>query len=145
MIKIPKEECEKIGGRVDVKSRLGCILDEIYYGEPTYLYGETKPKPQWLPLEVQKKFWQANFMPEWITRQLAETQLNSMGVTPVKGSIYIPSEKCRYSQIYSYKNILFVPKTCEVDSDRYMKFQAIGVKTLIPLDANLKVESEVVV
>lgn len=142
MIGIPREECEKIGGRVH--SEKGCVLDEIYYGEPAYLYGEAKLRPKWLPLEVQKKFWQINFSKERATSQLAQTQLNNMGVVPVKGSIHIPLEECRYSQLYRYKNIIFVPKICERDSDRFMKFHAVGLKVLIPLEAHLTVESEVV-
>jgi hypothetical protein len=144
MIKVPKEECERIGGRIDEQNPLGCVLDEITYGEPSYLYGETKPRAKWLPIEAQKKFWQTNFAKESISQSLAEAQLSSMGIVPVKGSIHIPLEKCLYSQLYRYKNIIFVPKTCLTDSDRHVKFQAVGLKMLIPLDVHLKVEHEVI-
>lgn len=129
------KDCEKIGGRLDPER--GCVLDEIAYGEPSWLYGETKPRAKWLPPDVQKKFWLANFASDESTRQLAETQLNHMGIIEVKGSIYIPLEPCRYSKMHRYKSVIFVPKTCETNSDRLMKFQAVAIRVLVPLDTRL--------
>lgn len=130
---VAEAECEKLGGRFDPEE--GCLLEELTYGEPSYLYGKSRGK--WLPSEVQKKFWLANFSKDKTTSELAETQLNGMGVVEVEGSIHFPLEPCRYSKLYRHKSVIFVPKVCETNSVKFMKFRAVALRVLIPLNTEL--------
>jgi hypothetical protein len=134
------ENCEKVGGRIDPER--GCVLEEIAYGEPSWLRGDTSKRAQWLPPEVQKKFWQANFSRDNAVCKLAETELNSMGVVEVPGSIHIPLEPCNYSKMFRRGSVIFVPKVCERNSDRFMKFQAVALQALIPLSTKLTLLTE---
>jgi hypothetical protein len=129
------EDCEKIGGRVDPER--GCVLDSISYGEPSWLYGETKPRAGWLPLDVLKKFWLSDFARSSVDREQAMRELKQLGVKEVEGSIYLPLESGRYSQLYGHKSIIFVPIIQEHNSDRFVKFQPVAMRVLVPLDVKL--------
>lgn len=130
------ENCEEIGGRV-VPER-GCVLDSISYGEPSWLYGETKPRAQWLPVDVLKKFWLANFARSEVDRELAMQELSRIGIKEVEGSIHLPLESGRYSQLYSRKSVIFVPIVKEQDSDRFVKFRPVAIRALVPVDVILR-------
>lgn len=132
------ENCEKIGGRVDPER--GCVLDPISYGEPSWLYGETKSRAGWLPVDVLKKFWLSNFARSSVDREQAMRQLKDLGIKEVDGSIHLPLESGRYSQLYSHKSVTFVPITHERDSDRFMTFRPVAMRVLVPLDVILTVK-----
>jgi hypothetical protein len=131
-------DCEKIGGRVDPER--GCVLDPISYGEPSWLYGETKSRAGWLPLDVLKKFWLSDFARSSADREQAMRELKESGVKEVEGSIHLPLETGRYSQLYSHKSIIFVPVIHERDSDRFVRFQPVAMRVLVPLDVILTVK-----
>jgi len=105
----------------------------IYYGEPSWLYGETKERPKWLPLEILKEFWLMNFATSESIRLQSKHKLESLGVREVKGSVYIPLET-GYGQIYSYGDVYFVPAIREKDSDKYIKFYSFEALGLHPTE-----------
>jgi len=112
-------------------------LPWIYYGSPAWLW--QKAEVEWLPKDIQKNFWLAWFSKtEWI-RKDAENQLKRLGVEEVKGSVYLPDEHLislekqgRYSKIYKYKDIYFVPVYYEYDGNRYIKFRALTLEAKHP-------------
>lgn len=132
------ENCEEIGGRID--SEGGCVLDSISFGSPSWLYGETDPRGQWLPIDVLKKFWLSNFAMSKVDREQAVQELSRLGVKEVEGSVYLPLESGLYSRLYSHKSVIFVPIVKEQNSDRFVTFRPIGIRAIVPLDIHLTLQ-----